>query len=526
MTPPPPPGYGGAQEEAARLGPSTDAALFLCAASVVVPSSPLSEGAPPLRRRGLSCIPALTVDAAATPAMPLALHRSTSDSASESTGATTAAVGGSKRAFLLSGLARLMPMGMPRTSMRYKRHLSCTDLDVWREEEKRQQLLLQEAEEEEEAARVQAALLLLQMDDDKEPTTPVASPTKATKATTRPSRIRRCVSMPAAPVSAPKELVVNFPGGGKFFYWQSGVATFLNKHFDLQHAKLVGASAGSLTATLMACQVDAHYATEVAVRLLKEYNVYERPLGLVGVWGGVVNDWLHEILPENAAELCNGRVHISVLCLPYRRHHVSDFRSKADLIDTCLASAHLPVVMDGKPFRMWRGWPCVDGSIMATRTDVPSHLADAEHITFDYVEDPELLCPTKKEFITLSDPAGLQRLVEMGYRFAERLSQGGLLHPAIQTLRKFENPPKTPTTTPSEEGQEAAEEDASGGMLTASSSSLSSSSGEEEEEEEEEEAEQEAAAETVAAAKLPGTIPPEELVGMSPPRPAVPVDTR
>lgn len=39
--------------------------------------------------------------------------------------------------------------------------------------------------------------------------------------------------------------MVNFPGGGKFFYWQSGVATFLNRHFDLRHAQLVGASAVS-----------------------------------------------------------------------------------------------------------------------------------------------------------------------------------------------------------------------------------------------------------------------------------------
>ena len=40
------------------------------------------------------------------------------------------------------------------------------------------------------------------------------------------------------------------------------------------------------------------------------------------VWGAVVRDWLDEILPSNAHELCTGRVHISVLCLPYRRHHV------------------------------------------------------------------------------------------------------------------------------------------------------------------------------------------------------------
>ena len=61
-----------------------------------------------------------------------------------------------------------------------------------------------------------------------------------------------------------------------------------------------------------------------------------------------MRDWLMEILPANAAELCSGRVHISVLCLPYRRHHVSEFASKEDLIDTCMASAHLPMVMDGK----------------------------------------------------------------------------------------------------------------------------------------------------------------------------------
>jgi hypothetical protein len=42
-----------------------------------------------------------------------------------------------------------------------------------------------------------------------------------------------------------RELVVTFPGGGKFFYWQSGVAAFLNQHYDLQATKLVGASAVS-----------------------------------------------------------------------------------------------------------------------------------------------------------------------------------------------------------------------------------------------------------------------------------------
>lgn len=40
---------------------------------------------------------------------------------------------------------------------------------------------------------------------------------------------------------------------------------------------------GSLTATLMACDVDAQQATEAAVRMLRRHKVYERPMGLVGV---------------------------------------------------------------------------------------------------------------------------------------------------------------------------------------------------------------------------------------------------
>ena len=382
-------------------------------------------------------------------------------------------------------------MGMPslpRTSSRYKRHLSRADLDTFREEQQERQ--------EEEA--VLLALLQLQLNDENEgeegreegqqlsvdnihallaassSLTPadvsviLLSPNSSSSSSSSPSdtrtRIRRCLSMPVAPVSAPSpfsrsrsstssssssghgELVVNFPGGGKFFYWQSGVATFLNKHFDLANVQLVGASAGSLTATLMACHVDAHHATAVAVKILRKHKVYERALGLVGVWGEVVREWLQEILPENAAELCRGRVHITVLCLPYRRHHVSDFRSKEDLIETCLASAHLPLVMDGRPFCMWRGWPCVDGSILAGRKEVPSHLRDAETVTFDYVED-ELLGggggggggregAGGKEFMTLEEGEGLGRLVEMGYRFAERMNEGGRLHPAIQRVRR------------------------------------------------------------------------------------------
>ena len=41
-------------------------------------------------------------------------------------------------------------------------------------------------------------------------------------------------------------------------------------------------------------------------------QVWSRPLGLAGVWGAMVEDWLEELLPENADSICRDRVHLLV----------------------------------------------------------------------------------------------------------------------------------------------------------------------------------------------------------------------
>lgn len=75
--------------------------------------------------------------------------------------------GGGGGGGLLSGLARLVPMGMPRTSLRYKRHLSCADLEGFDRELRGLEFKDKAGKEEE-----------------------LMSPN---------TRLRRCVSMPVAP---------------------------------------------------------------------------------------------------------------------------------------------------------------------------------------------------------------------------------------------------------------------------------------------------------------------------------------
>ena len=49
-------------------------------------------------------------------------------------------------------------------------------------------------------------------------------------------------------------------------------------------------------------------AAERALSLSMSISLWARPLGLVGVWGALVREWLRELLPEDAAEQCKGRV--------------------------------------------------------------------------------------------------------------------------------------------------------------------------------------------------------------------------
>jgi hypothetical protein len=80
------------------------------------------------------------------------------------------------------------------------------------------------------------------------------------------------------------------------------------QHFQLSKVPMVGASGGGLAAVLATCDVDPEEVMESAYRLSKQHNIWERPLGLMGTWGYVIEEWLDELLPADAAERCRDQV--------------------------------------------------------------------------------------------------------------------------------------------------------------------------------------------------------------------------
>ena len=97
-----------------------------------------------------------------------------------------------------------------------------------------------------------------------------------------------------------------------------------------------------MASALAACDVDFLAATELAYGLAVKHDLYNRRLGLVGVWGGLVREWLDELLPDNAADVCRGKVFVHTWDVPsFSRRPYTDFASKQDLIDCLLASVHI-----------------------------------------------------------------------------------------------------------------------------------------------------------------------------------------
>jgi hypothetical protein len=133
-----------------------------------------------------------------------------------------------------------------------------------------------------------------------------------------------------------------FPGGGIFFYYQAGLVSFLRESgYDLSNCTFAGASAGALTATLTATDVDFYEATDLALKMAAKAGVWDRSAGLQGIWGPMIEDWLDTLLPPSIDPI-QGRVTLLVTPVPsFGKTKISEFNDRTDLIKCNMASVHL-----------------------------------------------------------------------------------------------------------------------------------------------------------------------------------------
>ena len=240
-----------------------------------------------------------------------------------------------------------------------------------------------------------------------------------------------------APTTTPSTRpALYFPGGGLYYWWQAGVVERLQRS---DHAGPVcGASAGALAATLYKCGVDMDAARDLALEL--STPLLDRgALGLIGRWGPVVRTWLEELLPMDASTRCSD---LKLLYLRrnrvyYRRRAAGPFTSRADVIDACLASCHVPFVLDGRPETRYLGRGAIDGSLFLPRRERRAVVKalGTDYVRVDWKADLGRRGPAPDGFVLPSKSElrpWIDRVGRRGYAWAEAaLGPGGVLDSCV-----------------------------------------------------------------------------------------------
>lgn len=276
------------------------------------------------------------------------------------------------------------------------------------------------------------------------------------------------MSNPSNPtVDTPIVEGIKFTGGGIYFWYQAGCIKYLlssgRKLKD--DVKIIGSSAGSLSATLLTLNCSIDEAAEFAINQAKREKLFENPLGLAGVWGALVEEWLQNLIGEKSNSIIqeqSQRLYIATTPVNiFRRgtetEFLTNFTDADDLIRANMASVHIPLFMNKRFFSTYRGSKYIDGSfypflrgIAKSRRDKRRRLGDndttiraVEEEEEDYDDkDDQLLIPAsispkrvytvewqrdeaftsrivnkKLSFLRLVSPEGLYDMVESGYAF-------------------------------------------------------------------------------------------------------------
>lgn len=146
-----------------------------------------------------------------------------------------------------------------------------------------------------------------------------------------------------------------------------------------------------------------------------------------------------------AAERCSGECFVLVTVVrdlgswpPMERRRISNFETREELIDACLASVHIPLFMDGRVFASAgsgasQGLRLIDGSFLPSPVSSPSAGADgggerhyrgdldvaarAPDAIVDHKVDPSL---ADEAFVQLKPGVDLVRaLMDRGTRYGE-----------------------------------------------------------------------------------------------------------
>lgn len=184
-----------------------------------------------------------------------------------------------------------------------------------------------------------------------------------------------------------QKTVVMFSGGGFFFWWQAGVfhSLRLKNKQKMDLACFCGCSCGAIMAALACCDVKINKAKATALRIAGEKKIWSSKIRMISHIADSVREFLQELLPANACDLCRNRLKIYVTrvrftsCPTLSCQEITQFNTKDDIIDACLASIHIPFVVDGRATFGIGNERFVDGSLLSPKAPQGAIVVDSKY---------------------------------------------------------------------------------------------------------------------------------------------------
>jgi len=148
----------------------------------------------------------------------------------------------------------------------------------------------------------------------------------------------------------------------------------------------------------------------------------------------MVKEWLEEVLPHDIDRDTLDKIHVRITPLLVFKGTklVSNFSCRSDLIESLMASIHIPLFMDGHVFYSYDGRRYIDGSFVSFMTKRPTMLPklfrdidkDRDILRIEQKMDEAFMKSMKdKSIVKLISPTELHSMMKHGYNYMQDLDR-------------------------------------------------------------------------------------------------------
>ena len=214
---------------------------------------------------------------------------------------------------------------------------------------------------------------------------------------------------------------IKFTGGGIYFWYQAGCVKYLvsSGRKLKENVKIIGSSAGSLSATLLTLNCNIEEAAEFAIYQAHREKLFENPLGLAGVWGALVEEWLQKLIGEKSDSIIQAQSHrlyiattpVNIFQKGTETEFLTNFTDANDLIRANMASVHIPLFMNKRFFSTYRGSKYIDGSFYPFLRGLAANSRRSNLLIRRLDDDDEAVRISKEEGSSSVDSDNQQQLL-------------------------------------------------------------------------------------------------------------------